>query len=80
MPESYQQIGEKKDCSINNQVTYPLFISNEFINFWESIWIFKIFILVDYLLHLIIYGTIIFVDNLLITSTLLSWKICFWHL
>ena len=39
MPKSYQQI-DKKNCFINNQVTYPIFISNEFSDFLESIWIF----------------------------------------
>ena len=33
----------KKKCPINNQVTYLFFISNEFIDFSESIWIFSIF-------------------------------------
>ena len=42
MPKGYQKIGKKK-ISINNQVTYPFFSPNEFIDFSESIWIFPIF-------------------------------------
>ena len=32
--------GTQNICLINNQVTYPFFISNEYIDFSESIWIF----------------------------------------
>ena len=42
MSKSYQQIAENNNCPINDQVTYSLFILNEFIDFLESIWIFSI--------------------------------------
>ena len=37
MSGSYQQTGRKSNCSINNQVIYPFFISNEVSDFSESI-------------------------------------------
>ena len=40
----YQQIGKKKNRLMNNQVTYLFFISNEFIDLSESIWIFPSFL------------------------------------
>ena len=30
MPKSYQETGRTNNCLINNKVTYPFFISNEF--------------------------------------------------
>ena len=33
----------KNNCLKNNQETYPFFISNEFIDFSQSIWIFQFF-------------------------------------
>ena len=38
---------QKNHCSINNQVTYPFSISNEFIDFLEVIWIFSFFFYVS---------------------------------
>ena len=35
---------KKINCLINNQVTYPCFISDEFINFSESLWIVSVFL------------------------------------
>ena len=35
----------KKNCPMNNQVTYPFFMLNEFIDFAESIRTFSIFFL-----------------------------------
>ena len=44
MPRSYWQIAKKeKNCPINNQPSYTYFISNEFIDFSVSIWIFWIY-------------------------------------
>ena len=37
MLKCYQQIGEQNHCLISGEVTYPFFISNEFIDFSESI-------------------------------------------
>ena len=34
----------EKNCPLNNELTYLFFISNEFIDFLESIWIFWIFL------------------------------------
>ena len=36
MLKSYYRISKQKNCSINNQVMYPFFISKEFIDFSES--------------------------------------------
>ena len=33
MPKSYLKNGKQNNSSVNNQVTYPVFISNEFIDF-----------------------------------------------
>ena len=43
IPKIFQQIGQKNISSMNNQVAYPFFISNKFIDFSESLWIFSIF-------------------------------------
>ena len=40
MSKNYTQLGKQNNCLINNQVTCPFFISNEFIDFSESVWIF----------------------------------------
>ena len=39
---------KKNNFLINNQVAYPFFISNEFNDFLESIWILSIFCLKRY--------------------------------
>ena len=43
MSEIYQLIGKRNNCLINNHVTYIFFISNEFIDFLESMRIFSTF-------------------------------------
>ena len=43
MPKSYQKIVKKKNWPKNNRVTYFFFISNEFVDFLESILIFSMF-------------------------------------
>ena len=40
MSITYKQTGKKNNRRINKQETYPFFISNEVIDFWESVWIF----------------------------------------
>ena len=44
MPESYEKIGEQKNCAINNQIIDHFSRSTEFIDFSESIRIFGIFL------------------------------------
>ena len=43
MLKSYKQIG-KKNCSIDNYVTYPVFVSNKFVPFSECVRIFQFFL------------------------------------
>ena len=42
MRKSYEQIANKNNFSINNQVSYSFLVSNEFIAFSESVWNFSI--------------------------------------